>query len=736
MDEPRARSRRVVALTYVCVTAALSAAALIDGSDRSILVLAAGAASVGAVALSWFMYRPAAPAAWAVLGAALTAQLVGASLLAGEGGKIGRFSQFPALSDYWLGAALYGFIVALGLFARRTNGAQHFWLMFLDSLIATLGGGLLVWILVFPDVARPWPTWPAKAISATYALGFLGVMAGALLVIRADVRAARAGALFMAGAMGLLASGLYGLEYRLHPDWRLSAYAFIGFALAAATWSAAVFDPGLRRTHALAPRPTISVQKWTRVLAVTSLVVPIVLLVQALRITVRIGPGLITLVVVLMMLLSSRFMLALEEGRRSVLREHILRTAGTRMIDTVTIDDVAARAGEAAAELSGNHPAPRLVIGGAGSFDESGDAAAEPGDGARDRGEPSSSPARLEGRTAARFERPEGPSLAPAVAASLDILADQATSALERLALQREVGRRDSELYFRTLVQNMSDVILIVDIDGVIRYASPSAARTLGDAARPGESLPALVAAEQDAAALRELFEGFDTHPLSAVPSIGARFRDGRGGVVDGQVRCYDLRDEPTVGGLVVTIRDVTEQIRLNAQLARLAERDPLTGLANRRRLESDLEQALAALRGTRQMVGVLMLDLDDFKRVNDTWGHAAGDELIRLVARRLRKAVRKQDAVARFGGDEFTLVVTSRARQGDLEALCDRIIRVLREPFTLASGPQIVSASLGLAVTRDADAVAGELLRQADAALYAAKAAGKGGWRLPPAGH
>ena len=201
------------------------------------------------------------------------------------------------------------------------------------------------------------------------------------------------------------------------------------------------------------------------------------------------------------------------------------------------------------------------------------------------------------------------------------------------------------------------------------------------------------------------------------------------------EVRCRDLRDEPTVGGLVLALRDVSEQCRLERQLTHRAYHDALTGLPNRALFQQRLEAALSE-GGRDGVVGVLMLDLDDFKVVNDTLGHAAGDELLVQVADRLTGLLRPVDTAARLGGDEFGALVTDAGSPEDIEQIAERVVRQFAHPFELGGVAVSSSVTVGLATSRDA-ATARDLLRHADLALYVAKQSGKGQWRrYRPADH
>ncbi|MER5963630.1 aminotransferase class I/II-fold pyridoxal phosphate-dependent enzyme [Streptomyces sp. NPDC002057] len=314
------------------------------------------------------------------------------------------------------------------------------------------------------------------------------------------------------------------------------------------------------------------------------------------------------------------------------------------------------------------------------------------------------------------------------ISGSAQSLASQAALALERFALSEEVNRRTSEAYFRTLVHNTSDVILIVDDDDTVRYASPSAESMFGRSLLPGTPLTELVAPADTASALRVLADA------RTRPAVDARadWRLVHGGSVDleVEVRCSNLRDEHTVHGLVLTLRDVTEQRKLERELTHRAFHDSLTGLPNRVLLLERVERAL--LRGRREstLTCMLFVDLDDFKVVNDTMGHSVGDELLVAVARRLTSVLRLSDTAARLGGDEFAVLIEGAREPRDAEALAAEIVHTLSQPFHLTDGAVSVSTSVGVATVLDS-AHAEELLGHADLALYAAKAAGKKRWRL-----
>lgn len=179
---------------------------------------------------------------------------------------------------------------------------------------------------------------------------------------------------------------------------------------------------------------------------------------------------------------------------------------------------------------------------------------------------------------------------------------------------------------------------------------------------------------------------------------------------------------------LLLTIADVSDRIRAEAHATHLAHHDPLTGLPNRMQFRQKLESALERAARDGQELAVHYLDLDGFKPVNDTFGHAAGDLLLKLVAERLKAVLRNGDLVARLGGDEFAIL--QHASATDVADIADRCIRALGKPFGIANSQIGISVSIGIAVAPENGFDPDELMSAADSALYQAKASGKSTWR------
>ncbi|WBS01097.1 diguanylate cyclase [Pseudoduganella sp. SL102] len=212
--------------------------------------------------------------------------------------------------------------------------------------------------------------------------------------------------------------------------------------------------------------------------------------------------------------------------------------------------------------------------------------------------------------------------------------------------------------------------------------------------------------------------------PLETLRRQVASIRRG-----DAGIDIIDLARRDEVGALSRAIHALTEErARAEAESARLASTDSLTGLCNRRMMECELDKALMRLNRTRTGIGVAFLDIDHFKQINDSHGHAAGDAVLVEFARRLKLAVRGTDLVARYAGDEFVVVFEGLYAVDELPALGAKIVEAMHLPFDVIAGGLPVTTSVGLAFG-GADSTRESLLKCADEALYVAKAAGRNGF-------
>ncbi|WP_081934144.1 GGDEF domain-containing protein [Massilia sp. 9096] len=174
---------------------------------------------------------------------------------------------------------------------------------------------------------------------------------------------------------------------------------------------------------------------------------------------------------------------------------------------------------------------------------------------------------------------------------------------------------------------------------------------------------------------------------------------------------------------------DITEMKDVQHRLSAFARVDSLTGLPNRAQLYERLGEALARSRRGASATACLFLDIDHFKSINDSLGHASGDEALREFGRRLQSSVRETDLVGRLAGDEFVIVLEGGEQPACAQAVAQKIIEAMRAPFFIAGAPLHASTSIGIAVSSGEDDDADGILRRADEALYAAKRAGRGGF-------
>jgi diguanylate cyclase (GGDEF)-like protein len=314
---------------------------------------------------------------------------------------------------------------------------------------------------------------------------------------------------------------------------------------------------------------------------------------------------------------------------------------------------------------------------------------------------------------------------------------DRLNRGLERLVEERTAALREREdelraqnLRFDAALNNMSQALLMFD----------SAARLVICNQRYHEMYGLPPAHAQPGVALRDLLElrrqsgSFADHPDDYVANLMATIAEGKT-----WSQLTELPDGRTVvvvnhpmpgGGWVATHEDITERRRAEKQIAHMARHDALTDLPNRVLLRERLAHALATLpEGER--LAVLYLDLDHFKSVNDTLGHQIGDELLKAVAERLRKCVHEADTVARVGGDEFAIIQAGIQQPTDTAVLARRICETVKEPFDLGGHAVIAETSIGIALAPSDGTEPNELLKNADMALYGAKADGRGTYRF-----
>src|SRR5919199_1330344 len=329
--------------------------------------------------------------------------------------------------------------------------------------------------------------------------------------------------------------------------------------------------------------------------------------------------------------------------------------------------------------------------------------------------------------------------LARTAQSGLRSLATQVSLALESAALTEEVHRRTSEARFGALIRASSDLITVLDSDARVVYQSPSIERVLGY--RPdevvGTSFAGLLPAGEQGR-LVHLLDDAAAHTSGETAVLECALRTRDGGVRQFEIQHTNLLDDEHVRGIVLNSRDVSERKAFENQLQHQAFHDPVTGLATRALSAERVRHAVARARRDHIGLAVIFIDLDDFKTINDSLGHAAGDEVLLEVGKRLATSIRASDTAARFGGDEFAVLLEDVDTAQEAADTAERMLAALAEPLQVGGKELTLRASLGIAMVEgNGPADADELLRNADAAMYIAKRDGKGGYRLfEPAMH
>ncbi len=311
----------------------------------------------------------------------------------------------------------------------------------------------------------------------------------------------------------------------------------------------------------------------------------------------------------------------------------------------------------------------------------------------------------------------------------------------------------DRESFQRDILASVTNPMVVIDADGMVVHANPAWVRLrtaprerrapherpdheVADAGGP-EDLAAPVHPAQRDADTRSYFQAMAPLLRADGPELEARVRevlDGRRDVIELDVplndgarhRWFAVRASPLRGrnrGAVIVHTDITERKRTHDELELKATHDALTGLLNRRAFEAEVDAALTEARITEQCTAVVFIDLDGFKPINDTYGHAVGDDVLRTVAQRITGAVRTSDRAARLGGDEFVVLISPFRDAHVADVTADRILAALSEPVVIDSRPISLAASVGVAVADSPLAGSqSSLIEQADRAMYESK--------------
>jgi diguanylate cyclase (GGDEF)-like protein/PAS domain S-box-containing protein len=314
--------------------------------------------------------------------------------------------------------------------------------------------------------------------------------------------------------------------------------------------------------------------------------------------------------------------------------------------------------------------------------------------------------------------------------------------AASREARDAERRRRDKRAL--ALENHASDGVVVVDDAGRIHYQSPSMTRIFGYA--PDELVGCVsltLVHPDDAAQTRAWFSQVGRSAPGTVARLDIRLRDADAGWRHVELTGANQLHDPDLRGLVLNAHDVTERKMLEEQLSRQTFHDPLTGLANRALFRNRVHHAIARGQRAGSSIALFLVDVDNFKLINDGLGHNVGDRLLATIASRLRDELRPSDTVARLGGDEFAVLVEDDVTELSAAGVAERLVAAIRPPIHIDGEQLFVFASVGVSILKvqgpdqPTNSGADELLRDADLAMYAAKAAGGNRYALfDPAMH
>ncbi|HEX4746717.1 MAG TPA: EAL domain-containing protein [Gaiellaceae bacterium] len=684
------------------------------------------AAVVATLAGVW-LHRPRSKAPWYLVAISGLCAVTADALYAIELEQIGEV-PFPSTSDYFALGSYVVLAAALLLMIRKQAPGRD-WPSLIDAGIVTVGVGLVGWtFLVHPALTND-----SSALATSVALAFpvmdiLLVSLAARMVLGPGLRSPAFAMVTVALVFQLAGDALYGFG-SLHGWYQVGDSVDLFFVLAAVLWGTAALHPSMVELTEPNPDPEQRLSgKRLAVLSAATLAAPAMLAVAAVKtgasellVIVGAGAALGALVIVRLAGLVARH-------ERSERREHVLSSAAAAFVSAWTRDDIHLVAVKAAHDLVGQEDSVvELSVDGSVVS-----AAGRVGTGGGVRTEV---PLSVTGEDVALVFH-TGERLAKQARDGVEAIAAQAALALEGANLAADLHERQSAERFRALVQNSSDVIALLSPDLVVRYHTPSVERVLGygEDELVGRKLTELLE-HDEGERIAGFFADVCATPGAPMPrDLPLRRKDGT--VVQLESVFNNLLSVPTVGGVVLTARDVTERRALEDQLAHQAFHDSLTGLANRALFAERISHAIE--RGTRRpnLFAVLFIDLDDFKTVNDSLGHAAGDELLVAVAARIRSALRPEDTCARLGGDEFAVMIESISDADGAVTVARRILGTMAHPLVVAGSEVTVQGSIGIALDSGGQ-TANEIMRSADLAMYQAKSEGKGRFALyEPAMH
>ena len=680
---------------------------------------------------------------------------------------------YPSVADLFYLLVYPCLALGLLLLLRRRSPGRD-WASFIDSLMIAIGVSTLSWVFLIG------PNWHAEGdlyqrlTSMAYPIMDVVLVTVAIrLAVGAGKRVAAFRLILAAILVLCVTDSAYGWTLLHTPYVPGSGYLEIGWIAFYVLWGMGALHPSMGSLSERVPEAGVRLT-WPRLALLSgAALMPPVLLVgemlggQQVDIVFVLGA---TIVLFLLVVLRMAGLIRTQE--HSAVRERALREAGQALVTATSAEGIHAAAIEATLALAGEDAAVRLCeMNSTGAFEvvAAAGGATEPvgielhlGDiresrrgqllanrayvvetresGARDLMDLPDTP---EGTTmiAPLFILDElrglvvvgTPNEMPrTVVDSLSALSSQVALALESAALTQDLVMQQSEKRFASLVQNSSDIVTVLDADTSVRYASPSVQRVLGYEPELLEGTRFIDLVHPDET----------TKVLSFLTGMGDA--SGQTGLLEFQLRCHDdsyvmaetlrtsLLHDDNVRGIVLNTRDITERKRLEEQLRHQAFNDSVTNLANRALFNDRVSHAIERQERDRKPIAVLVMDLDDFKTINDSLGHAAGDSVLREGGERLKVCLRAADTAARLGGDEFAILLEDGGDGIQAVEVADRVMQALEAPINLENKEVFVRASLGIAVAEGEDPQnAEEILRNADVAMYMAKERGKGRYQV-----
>ena len=769
----RAALRRPIWVWYLAAALGLMAVYLffppLKGNGP--LINALGLSGVVAIVAGIRMNKPRARAAWWLFAAGQFLFFSGDLYTYSYRLLFGVDVGFPSAGD-GLYLAVYPVLMA-GLFVlvRRRNPRPDRSVL-IDSLILTIGVGLLSWIfLIAPNIHLDGLTWLEKGISVAYPLGDVLLLAAAIRLAVDAGRRTPSFWLFVSSIVCLLATdSAYNLAL-LKGTYQHSQLIYdAGWILYYLLFGAAALHPSMRDLEepATDSRTRLTPLRLT-LLGAACVIAP------GIRFWEEWGnPDVLVVIIasgILFLLVVTRMAGLVRQEGRVVSRERALRGAGVDLVAAAGHEQVYAAAISGVERLLGTESCARLAL-----LNPGGAEVVASSDGAgwdlipvtadwlslERAGVLRVSHSALPTLVATDLRLAQGESVAILplsvradlrgllivssdadisldLADSLQALGTQIALALEGASLAADLHRRQSEARFSSLVAHSSDLITVLDADGIVTYQSPSIERVLGYRADEveGRRFDRLLS-EQDRSRLAQLTSS-DGSGNTEAHTMECSFTHRDGTSLRFEVQHTDLLHDEHVRGVVLNSRDVSERKAFEDQLAHQAFHDPVTKLANRALFSDRVEHALVRAERGFADIAVMFIDLDDFKTVNDSLGHPAGDQVLQEVARRLQLAVRPTDTVARFGGDEFAILLDGVADSSESADAASRMLRSLEAPVEIDGKQVFPRASMGICLVDRLSAApeGAELLRNADVAMYMAKRDSKGSYRVfEPAMH